>query len=86
MCEPLLEEREREKFHKYQELAADLATQYHGWRVTVVPIVVGSLGTLRSLRQNLQCLAILPDWPKNYNLKCSAQPYGLSEDISAIEG
>ena len=44
-------EREHEKFYKYQELAADLATQHHGWRVVVVPIVMGSLGTLRSLRQ-----------------------------------
>ena len=56
--ELLLEEREREKFYKYQELAADLATQHHGWRVVVVPIVIGSLGTLRSLRQNLNGLAL----------------------------
>ena len=42
--EPLLAERERQKTDKYRELAADLATQHPGWRVTVVPIVVGCLG------------------------------------------
>ena len=46
----LLLEEECEKFYKYKELAADLAIQHHGWRVVVVPMVVGSLGTLRSLR------------------------------------
>ena len=42
--EPLLAERERQKSDKYQELAADLATQHLGWRVEVVPIVVGCQG------------------------------------------
>ena len=56
--EPLLAERERQKSDKYQELPADLATQHHGWRVTVVPIVAGCLGTLREVRANLYGLGL----------------------------
>lgn len=56
--EPLLAEREAQKTDKYQELAADLATQNPGWRVVVVPIVAGCLGTLRTLRDNLNGLGI----------------------------
>ena len=57
--EPLLAERERQKADKYRELAADLATQHPVWRVVVVPIVIGCLGTLRSLRHNLYGLGLL---------------------------
>ena len=57
--EPLLAERERQKADKYQELAADLATQHPWWRVVVVPIVIGCLGILRSLRRNLYGLGLL---------------------------
>ena len=57
--EPLLAERERQKADKYRELAVDLATQHPGWRVVVVPIVVGCLGTLRNLRHNLYGLGLL---------------------------
>ena len=57
--EPLLAERERQKADKYWELAADLATQHPGWRVVMVPIVVGCLGTLRNLRRNLYGLGLL---------------------------
>ena len=56
--EPLLAQREQEKEDKYRELAADLATQHLGWRVEVVPMVVGSLGTLRKLRRNISGLGI----------------------------
>ena len=51
--EPLLEEREREKSNKYRELAADLATQHPGWKVDIIPVVVGSLGTLRNFREHI---------------------------------
>ena len=76
--EPLLEERECEKFHKYQDLAADLATQYPGSRVTVIPIAVGSLGTLRNLRENLNSLAIftrreVDNLAKSSNLRSSVR-------------
>ena len=57
--EPLLVERELQRADKYRELAADLATQHPQWRVVVVPIVIGCLGTLRSLRQNLYGLGLL---------------------------
>ena len=60
--EPLLAEREKQKSDKYQELAADLATQHPGWRVTVVPIVAGCLGTLRQMRANLHGLGIFTRW------------------------
>jgi len=56
--ELLLRERESEKFYKYLELAADLATQHHGWRVDVVPTVVGCLGTMGDLRKNLNGLGL----------------------------
>ena len=56
--ETLLEEREKEKSNKYRELAADLATQHPGWRVDILPIVVGSLGTLRSFRSNIERLKL----------------------------
>ena len=56
--EPLLADQERQKSEKYQELAVDLATQHRGWRVVVVPIVVGCLGTLKELRDNLYGLGL----------------------------
>ena len=49
--EPLVLERQRKKCGKYSELAADLATQWPGWSVEVVPVVVGSLGIIGCLRE-----------------------------------
>ena len=49
--EPLVNERELEKFSKYRDLAADLASQNPGWRVKTVPLVVGTLGTVNSFRR-----------------------------------
>ena len=77
--EPLLAERERQKTAKYGELAADLATQHPGWRVEVVPIVIGSLGTLRNVRHNIYGLGIFtqregPNWQRRCNSKFSARP------------
>ena len=40
--DPLVKEQKDES--KYQELAADLAVQNVGWRVLVVPVVVGNWG------------------------------------------
>ena len=54
--EPLLAEREHQKT---EDLVADLAIQYPRWRVVVIPIVTGCLGTLRSLRHNLYSLSLL---------------------------
>jgi len=56
--ETLLEEREKEKSNKYRELAVDLATQHPGWKVDILPIVVGSLTTLRSFRTNITRLKL----------------------------
>ena len=50
-------ERETEKTSKYQELAADL---HHQWRfrVKVIPVVLGDLGTVTHLKQHLKSLGI----------------------------
>ncbi len=45
----LVQRREAEKKVKYQELAADLANQWQGYRVTVTPVVLGSLGLIADL-------------------------------------
>lgn len=45
--EPLVGEREEEKSMKYQALAADLAKQWKGFRITVTPVVLGVIGGLR---------------------------------------
>jgi len=47
--EPLLEERGKAQ----KVLAADLVIQHPGWKVDVMAIVVGSLGTLHSFRGNI---------------------------------
>ena len=60
--ELLLAEQEHQKTDKYRELAADLATQHPGWRVTMVPIVMGYLGTLRGLWRNIMGLSLFTRW------------------------
>ena len=47
-----VEKREREKYHKYQALAADLARQWRG-KVEVVPVVIGALGTVKRAEKHL---------------------------------
>lgn len=56
--EPLVQEREKEKKRKYKDLAADLAKQHEGYRVRVVPVVVGVLGQVVNLRRNLKTAGI----------------------------
>ena len=55
---PLIEERQREKCGKYREQAADLAMQWPGWNVQTTPVVVGDLGSLGSLRDDLSRLQL----------------------------
>ena len=52
--EPLITAREIEKRGKYQNLAADLARQNPGYQTSVVPVVIGDLGTVGRLRQHLR--------------------------------
>lgn len=52
--DPLVIERESQKRGKYSELAKDLAGQFRGWKVKVVPIVLGCLGSLGSFRAELE--------------------------------
>ena len=40
------EERRAEKQSKYKELCADLRRQFPGYRMDVVPVVIGGLGTV----------------------------------------
>ena len=58
-----LKEREVEKRGKYQELAADLATQERTitYKVVVVPVVLGDLGTITGLKKNLKRAKLLTD-------------------------
>ena len=56
--EPLIEKRQHEKRGKYRELVADLATQWPGWKVLTTPVVVGDLGSLGSLRDELSGLQL----------------------------
>lgn len=46
--------RRKEKLDRYVELAADLANQHTGYRVTTIPVVCGDLGTIGSLRKDLR--------------------------------
>lgn len=54
-------EREREKCAKYQELAADLARQRKGYKVTVVAVVLGDLGIVQDLRRQLRRSGVLTE-------------------------
>lgn len=56
--DPLVKEREREKLEKYQELAADVASQYPGYKVRVVPFVIGDLGSIVGLAESLRSLKL----------------------------
>ena len=44
--DPLISERESEKTAKHQDLAIDMGRRYRGWKVQVLPIVMGALGTV----------------------------------------
>lgn len=57
--EPLVEEREKEKRHKYQELASDLSRQWPGYQISVIPVVVGDLGLITRLRGHLERAGIM---------------------------
>ena len=59
--EPLVQAREKEKWSKYQELAADLAQQWKGFRVLVVPIDVGDLGLVVGMRKQLERTELFSD-------------------------
>ena len=51
--EPLVEAREAQKRSKYRELAADLAHQWPQFTVTNLPVVIGTLGLIRGVRNVL---------------------------------
>lgn len=46
---------------RYVELAADLANQHTGYRVTTIPVVCGDLGTIGSLRKDLRKSKLLDE-------------------------
>ena len=43
----------QEKFQKYQKLAADMRKQFRGYRIKVVPMIIGALGTVDTLMEDL---------------------------------
>lgn len=47
----IVEQREREKQAKYGDLVADLARQWQGYKVVIVPVVIGDLGLVYNLRR-----------------------------------
>lgn len=51
--ELLVQEREREKKQKYQELAADQAMIWQGYQVSVTPVVVGNMGLIVDLQTHM---------------------------------
>ena len=59
--DPMVDVREKEKWAKYQELAADVAKREPGYKVNVVPLVVGDLGVVHSLRAGLKRIGLLSD-------------------------
>ena len=44
----------QEKFQKYQKLVADMRKQFRGYRIKVVPMIIGALGTLDTLLEDLR--------------------------------
>ena len=59
--DPLVATRERQKRTKYLELAADLAHQWPGYRIEVIPVVVGDLGIIGNLKNHLTRSGLLDD-------------------------
>ena len=53
-----VEKREREKYLKYQALAADLARQWTS-KVAVIPVVIGVLGTIKRAEEHLAKIPFL---------------------------
>jgi len=88
--EPLLKEWEKEKSNKYWQLAASLAIQHPGWKVDIFPVVVGSLGTLRSFRENIGHLGLFTKREvlklvHMCNSKCSDLQLDCLEGISVLD-
>jgi hypothetical protein len=67
--DPLVEICEVEKKAKYQELAADLAKQWQGYRVTCLPVVVGDLGIVVNL---MKCLRDIGVWEEKDLVRLTA--------------
>ena len=44
-----MEAKEQEKKMKYEQLCYELRTQSPGWRVEIVPLVIGFLGNVQNL-------------------------------------
>ena len=56
--ESLIPEREKEKKSKYLELAADMGRREPRWQIKTMAVMVGTLGTLGSLRHQFSQLGI----------------------------
>ena len=46
----------QEKFQKYQKLAAEMRKQFRGYQIKVIPIIIGTLGTVDMLPEDLRSI------------------------------
>ena len=76
-------QRRRGAFIKYQELAADLAVQNPGWKVSVVPVVIGDLGRMGKLRSKLTSMELFTKQQVN-RLACEIQYETLCSAIRIV--
>ena len=67
--DPLISERESEKTAKYQDFAIDVERRYQGWKVQVLPIVMGALGTVGKHSQDLQAMGCF----ESYEIRLTVQ-------------
>ena len=68
----LIEERQKEKQQKYEELVADLALQFPGNKVKSVPLVIGDLGSIGNQAKSLESTKLFT--PKEWEaVLCSMQ-------------
>ena len=84
--EPKLLEREKEKRAKYQNLKADMARQYQdkGYKVHVIPVVMGDLGIVKNTRRAIVASELLNQDETDYFLS-SAQRETLVQSVKLIK-
>ena len=76
--------RELEKRNKYTRLKADLAKQWPGYTVVVIPVVVGDLGIVSNLREHLRRAKLLTG-PEIWKLAVQAQRVTLTSAVQTIK-
>ena len=82
--DPLVVKRELEKRNKYARLKADLAKQWPGYTVVVIPVVVGDLGIVSDLREHLRRAKLLTG-QEIWKLAVQAQRITLTSAVQIIK-